>query len=300
MMNYINGKFIGKYDSSKNISIWSILKWKLTRKRKKYDITPLDVINESEKLTKSGDFVCWLSHASFLIQLGGKRIIIDPVLGDIPFYKRQINFPYTAIELGSIDYLLISHSHYDHFDKASLKLLSPHIKKAVIPLNMSKLFKNIIPSLDSYELDLYSTLKENGMSITLVPAKHWSRRGIFDKNHILWGGYIIEYKDKTIYFAGDTAVGSHFKEIGDRYDIDIALLPIGAYRPEFIMKSNHLNPKEAYESFMDLKAKMMIPMHYGTFMLSDEPLDEPLQWMKNITQDDERFVFLKSGECLML
>ena len=188
MMNYINGKFIGKYDSSKNISIWNILKWKLTRKRKKYDITPLDVINESEKLTKSGDFVCWLSHASFLIQLGGKRIIIDPVLGDIPFYKRQINFPYTAIELGNIDYLLISHSHYDHFDKASLKLLSPYIKKAVIPLNMSKLFKNIIPSLDSYELDLYSTLKENGMSITLVPAKHWSRRGIFDKNHILWGG----------------------------------------------------------------------------------------------------------------
>jgi L-ascorbate metabolism protein UlaG (beta-lactamase superfamily) len=115
----------------------------------------------------------------------------------------------------------------------------------------------------------------------------------------LWGGYVITYQGKSIYFAGDTASGEHFEEIGKRFNIHYALLPIGAYRPEFIMKYNHLNPEEAFEAFKQLQAKTMIPMHYGTFKLTDEPLDEPLEWIEQIDRENQNKIkILKVGELL--
>ena len=110
--------------------------------------------------------------------------------------------------------------------------------------------------------------------ITLLPAKHWGRRGLSDTNKTLWGSFLI----KDIYFAGDTSYSSHFKEIGEKYKIRKALMPIGAYKPEFIMKSNHMNPQEAIQGSLDLKADEVIPMHYGTFKLSDEDFGEPIIW----------------------
>lgn len=307
MKTYDGGKFGGNLDSSQNITLLHILRWKilenpkfsLFKKRKK--ILPLEVINNAQELHQKEDFICWLSHASFLIQLGGKRILIDPVFGHIPFYKREIKRPYSAEEIGKIDYLLISHTHYDHFDKASIRAVESFKPKAIIPLQMGKLLKKAAPSISSSELDWYQSYQDGNLSITLFPAKHWSRRSIFDKNSVLWGGYIISYQDQSIYFAGDTAFGSHFEEIGKRYKIDLALLPIGAYKPEYIMKHNHLNPQEAFDAFEKLQAKRMIPMHYGTFDLTDEPLDEPLQWMQEIDKKHpNKISFLNVGKVLRL
>jgi L-ascorbate metabolism protein UlaG (beta-lactamase superfamily) len=297
------GKFGGQYDSSANINLFHILKWKLF-KNKKFSLrprpmTPLTLKQDTEKLTQEEDFICWLSHASFLIQLGGKRILIDPVFGHIPFYNRLIKAPYEVEDLGKIDYLLISHTHYDHFDKASIRALDIMQPNAVLPLKMSPLIQKIAPRISSTELDWYESYEDRGLSITLVPARHWGRRGLFDKNRVLWGGYILTYRGKSIYFAGDSASGAHFEEIGQRYDIDIALLPIGAYKPEFIMKENHLNPQEAFDAFKQLKSKKMIPMHYGTFDLADEHLDEPLKWIQKIAEDHPgEILFLKPGEIL--
>ena len=305
MKHYIKGRFGGILDSSKEVNLWHIFRWKVLQapwKTIKHPETiPLKVNREADKLTQSEDFICWLSHASFLIQLGGKRILIDPVFGNIPFYKRQIDFPYGVEELGNVDYLLISHAHYDHFDKPSIQAIASKSPKAIIPLKMSTLVHKIAPQVSTQELDWYQDFEIDDLTITLVPARHWSRRGVLDTNRILWGGYIIRYKDKTIYFAGDTASGTHFTEIGQRYDIDFALLPIGAYKPEFVMKANHLNPQEAYEAFKQLQAKTMVPMHYGTFKLSDEPLDEPLQWMQQIEErENETFCMLSTGEVFTL
>ena len=302
MAAYRNGRFCGALDSSKEVNLWDIFQWKVLQapsrlwKRPKA-IRPLESVNQIRRLTQSGDFICWLSHASFLIQLGGKRILIDPVFGNLPFYKRQIEFPYPAPTLGKIDYLLVSHAHYDHLDIPSIRAVAPHHSKAILPSGMSRLLRKVNPSIETTELHWYEEFNHEGLTITLVPARHWSRRGVFDTNRSLWGGYLLSYNGKTIYFAGDTAEGTHFEEIGSRYDIDIALLPIGAYDPVSIMRANHLNPQQAYDAFKQLRAKKMIPMHYGTFKLSDEPLDEPLMWMKEIQQKHlEDIVILRSGE----
>ncbi len=307
MKTYHRGQFGGALDSAKNINILPILRWKILQNPKfslfgvKRKILPLAVVNDTEGLNQKEDFICWLSHASFLIQLGGKRILIDPVFGHIPFYKRQIKAPYSVNDLGKIDYLLISHTHYDHFDKDSIRAIASLKPKAIVPLKMSRLLKEVAPGIPSCELDWYESYQQEELSITLVPARHWSRRGIFDKNSVLWGGYIIHYQNQSIYFAGDTAYGPHFEEIGERYKIDIALLPIGAYKPEFIMKNNHLNPQEAFDAFEKLQAKRMIPMHHGTFDLTDEPLDEPLQWMQEIDKrHPNKISFLNAGEVLSL
>ncbi len=304
MKTVSEGKFTGEFDSSQNISLLDILRWKLFQNpklslKRRPKILPLEVVTDLQSLDQKEDFICWLSHASFLIQLKGKRILIDPVFGDIPFYKREIPTPYRVEDLGQIDYLLISHTHYDHFDKASIRALDKMKPKAIIPLNMRKILKKTAVNISSHELDWYEAYQTEDLTITLVPARHWSRRSFFDKNNVLWGGYILSIENKTIYFAGDTAVGSHFKEIGERYNIDVALLPIGAYKPEFIMKDNHLNPQEAFDAFEKLQAKQMIPMHYGTFNLTDEPLDEPLQWMQKIDEKNpNKIIFLKAGEVL--
>jgi len=307
MKTYVKGKFSGEFDSSQEITLLHILRWKVLQNpkfslsRTNTKTVPLEVVKNVVALNQKEDFICWLTHASFLIQLGGKRILIDPVFGDIPLYKREIKAPYSVEELGKIDYLLISHTHYDHFDKASLlsiEFMKPH---AIIPLKMSPLLKKVAPSISSQELDWYESYQNKELKITLVPARHWSRRSIFDKNAVLWGGYVISYKDRSIYFAGDTAYGTHFEEIGKRYNVDVALLPIGAYRPEYIMKNNHLDPQEAFNAFEQLQAKRMIPMHYGTYKLTDEPLDEPLKWMQEIDKTSlGKINFLKGGEVLCL
>lgn len=278
------GRFDGALNSLRTLHFRDVLKWKLLHP---YSLpkphSKLVVKEEYEKLISSNDYLCWLGHASFLLQLGGKHILIDPVFGDIPFYKRDIPAPYTPAMLPNIDFLLLSHTHYDHFDASSLMKIGKYTKQALLPLQMGRLLKRTVKSdIVCTELNWFERYEKDDLAVTLVPAKHWSRRGIFDTNVVLWGGFVIEYRGKTVYFAGDTAFDTHFEAIGSCFDIDIAILPIGAYSPAEVMKHNHLNPQEAYDAFKMLGAKQMIPMHYGTFKLSDEPLDEPLAWLRNI------------------
>ena len=287
MHSYSKGRFSGKYDTSQKVKLWDVLQWKLFGKslfkHKEVPAKSLQIKDDSSLLMQKENFICWLSHASFLIQLGGKRILIDPVFGDIPLHKRQIPAPYSVDTLKQIDYLLLSHVHYDHFDKSTLRKIAPKNPHAVIPLKMSSLLKKTA-TFKTTELDWYKTYTDEDISITLVPAKHWGRRGIFDRNKVLWGAYIIRHKDSCIFFCGDSAMGEHFREIGERFEIDYALMPIGAYAPKKIMQHNHLNPKEAVEASNQLGTKTMIPMHYGTYKLSNEPIDEPLVWLNEASK----------------
>jgi len=277
-------RFNNRYDSANSVKLLDILKWQIGKKRiQKREKSHLKIVHTPQDLQSKEDFICWLGHASFLIQVNQKRFLCDPVFGHVPFYKRYISTPYNIEELGEIDYVMLSHVHYDHFDIPSIRALLKKNPIFLVPKGMDSYLKKINKNSVIHTFDWYETYKTSQeTSVNLVPAKHWGRRGLFDTNRALWGGFVITSLQHSIYFAGDTAYDTHFKEIGDRFEIDYALLPIGAYLPRTIMQDNHLNPDEAYQAFKELKAKTLLPMHYGTFKLTDEPLNEPKEWIEKL------------------
>lgn len=303
---YSKKQFSGPYTSSVGKSFLPILKWKFSKNPKgdlkKTDTRRLTVIKQKALPTTEQNYLMWLGHASFVLQLNGKTILMDPCLSTSPFYKRYIQPPLSAEQLKA-DYLLVSHVHYDHLDKATLKALPDNATQALLPLRVGKLVSKMNSKLTIQEAGWYQQFQtDSEIEVYLLPAKHWNKRGPTDLNQFLWGSYIIRSQDMTLYFAGDTGYDSHFKEIGELFPtIDIALLPIAAYDPSTIMKSNHMNPEEALQAFHDLGAKTFIPMHYGTFDLTDEPVGEPLEWfLREVSQQklEKRIRVLDVGETL--
>ena len=215
----------------------------------------------------------WIGHASWLVQLDGHSLLIDPVFSESlgPGLKRNAPAALQSQHLPKITAQLISHSHRDHLDLPSVSQIRAPV---VAGLNMGRYFKE--KSHQCVELDWWSSYCVDSVSIHFVPAQHWSQRGITDRNETLWGGFVIKGSSGTIYHSGDTAYFDGFKEIGCKYGpIDAALLPIGAYDPEWFMTKQHMNPEQATQAFEDLGAKTFVAMHWGTFKLTDEPLDEP-------------------------
>jgi N-acyl-phosphatidylethanolamine-hydrolysing phospholipase D len=241
--------------------------------------------------------VVWINHCSFLIKTKNATFLTDPFFSQccspISFIgPRRKHKPAIEIEsLPQIDYILISHNHYDHLDKKSLKKiisLNPNVK-IIVPKNNKKIFcKRWLQSngyeaeKNVFELNWWEGIKfgEN-IKITSVPAQHFSGRIIFDFNKSLWCGYVVEIAEKDIvkkfYFCGDTGYNEYdFKQIGEKFKkIDLAIIPIGAYAPRWFMKPIHLNPKESVKVHIDVNSKMSLGMHYKTFCLSDEPMDLP-------------------------
>jgi L-ascorbate metabolism protein UlaG (beta-lactamase superfamily) len=215
----------------------------------------------------------WLGHASFLVQLDGVSLLVDPALGPTLFGGIARNVaPGVAIEdLPPIDAVLVSHSHYDHLDLPTIEEVGAPV---IAGLGLEKLFR--ARRIFATELGWWRTARVGEVRVTFVPAQHWSRRGLFDTNETLWGGFVIEGSTATLYHAGDTAYFEGFGRIGERFPrIDAAMLPIGAYDPAWFMEKQHMNPEQALQAFEDLGARTFVAMHWGTFKLADEPLDEP-------------------------
>jgi len=285
-----------------------VFKWKLRTLFKKRrpvvadDDFRLEVHSlTAEDLEREEDFIVWMGHATFYMQLDGVKIITDPVFGNIPMIRRLVDFPIDSKYLNP-DIVLISHGHYDHLDTDSLAAMQIYRKKCkvILPLNLSSYLKK---GADVTELDWYESFQyHEKVTVTAVPASHWHRRGLFDFNRALWCSFVLEYKDKTIFFAGDTAFDRHFDEIAQKIaPPDIALLPIGAYKPVEVMRQNHLNPEEAVEAAKIVGAGMMIPYHYGTFKLSDEPVGEPHSWISRLAEEGRQEIrILGVGEVLPL
>jgi len=289
-----NGKFVEYVSQTKTIA--EILKWKLESNIKD-DEYSLDIIKNNKFLAQQDDFIVWLGHATFLIQVNGKRIITDPCLTSPIFTKRHTEIPLKIKDILP-DYILISHGHFDHLDSSTIKYFNN--ATALVPLKMKKIIENMNSSIKIQEAGWYQQYSiDEEFNIYFLPALHWHRRTLFDTNEVLWGSFIIETPNKVIYFAGDTGYDTHFKEIGKLFDIDIAILPIGTYAPRWFMKDNHMNPKDAYKAFFDLRAKILIPKHFGTFDISNEPMGEPEEIIRKIMKPEQLKVLTIGKEILL-
>jgi L-ascorbate metabolism protein UlaG (beta-lactamase superfamily) len=238
----------------------------------------------------------WIGHASFLIQFCGHNVLVDPNWAKWLKVIKRLKHPGLELHhLPNIDLVCVTHAHFDHLDRRTLKRVAAD-QPIVVPFEVGNLVHDL-GFRSVHELGYWETYKHGPIKITLTPCHHWGARVLHD-THRGFGGFVIECDGRTIFHCGDTAYFPGFREIGKRFDIDVALLPIGAYEPPS-GNEVHMNPEQAVVAFEELGAKVMVPMHYGTFRLSYEPLDEPLKRLRASARKhgiSDRVVIMHEGK----
>ncbi len=300
----------GSPERSENFK-WSFKIYNQEKKKLDMTIPEEHVVSKDKVLSdlnkfKNDDYIAWIGHATFIIKLGDTTIITDPVFsknaGPLIFGPKRFVEPALNLrEIPKIDLFLLTHNHYDHQDMMTIRRFPYKNAKVMLPLKLGKYFtKNGYKDVN--EMDWYDEIKINEkLKVTFLPAVHWSKRSLTDTNKSLWGNFLIEYEDKKIFFACDTGVGNIYKDLGEKYGpIDISFINIGAYNfyPMMPIKDKstfHTNPEEALSIGRDLKSKQVIGMHWGTFVLSLEPIMEPLTRFKD---NAEKFGFNKDQAIL--
>ena len=279
--------------SFNNKSFFDVLKWRLNSDPGLWpNFIELDTLKFLPNKI-SDDQIIYINHSSFLYRGKDYNILFDPIYSEfaspVKFAgPKRVHDPILAYDLlPNIDFVLISHNHYDHMDIPTLiNLWKDYNPIFVVGLNSEKYLRSKIDSnIRIIELDWGETVKKNNLEISFEEAQHWSKRGIFDNNYMLWGSFVVKSNEKLVYHAGDTGYGDHFQNTHKKYgDFDFVMLPIGDYEPGWFMKDSHMNPEEAFSAFNDLKAKLGVGMHFNTFRLADNSYTQ--------VQDD----FLKAAE----
>ncbi len=275
------------------------VKWsyrQFNQEKKKLDMTVSQeyLVNKETVLSNlkkynDQDYIAWIGHATFLIKLGKTTIITDPVFsknaGPLIFGPKRFTEPALKLkEIPKTDLFLLTHNHYDHQDMNTIRRFPYKNSKVLVPLKLGKYFtRNGFKDVN--EMDWYDKININkDLKVTLLPAIHWSKRSFTDTNKTLWGNFLLEYKNIKIFFACDTGYGNIYKDLGEKYGpIDLTIINIGAYnfKPMFDKSIYHTTPEEALNVARDLKSKKIIGMHWGTFVLSLEPIMEPPVRFKN-------------------
>jgi L-ascorbate metabolism protein UlaG (beta-lactamase superfamily) len=255
--------------------------------------------------------VCYVGHASFLVQAAGLNILLDPVwsMRASPFRRvgpKRVNDPGIAFaDLPAIDIVLVSHAHYDHLDVATLsRLAAAHRARVITPLGNDTIMRAHDRKIAAEAYDWHDRVAiGHDATVTLVPTRHWSARNLSDRNMALWASFVIETAAGRIYFVGDSSYGDggRFRAVRERYGpLRLALLPIGAYEPRWFMADQHMNPAEAVKAFGDCGAEHALGHHYGTFQLTDEGIDAPLVALAQALQEAniaaDRFRALQPGQ----
>jgi L-ascorbate metabolism protein UlaG (beta-lactamase superfamily) len=316
LLKHFNGKFFyNQFPKTKKRKLRDVFYWLLFRKATRWPKQMPQIKQKiPEKNVKGQQIrVTFINHSTLLIQARGVNILTDPIWSErcSPFKlwgPRRVAVPGVKFkDLPSISHVLISHNHYDHMDLPTLKLLNQkHNSQFFVSLgNLKYLRKNGINEVSEMDWGQEAILSPHHLKIIFVPAQHTSGRGLFDQNKTLWGGYLLEFQNKRIYFAGDTGYGLHFKYIREKYGpIDLAILPIGAYLPRWFMSPVHMSPQEAVKAHLDLEASQSIAIHFGTFLLSDESIEAPINELKAALREHKiplsKFVALNHGEQVLL
>jgi N-acyl-phosphatidylethanolamine-hydrolysing phospholipase D len=257
---------------------------------------------------RSRPTLTWVGHSTFLVQVGGLNVLTDPHFTARASPLRwagpeRLMPPGLAMrDLPPLDLVLISHNHYDHLDEGSVRWLAQHHPEAlfVVPLGLRRWLQRRHVR-NAVELDWWHSHGGRGFTVTAVPAQHFSGRTATDRNKTLWCGFVLEAAGRRIFFAGDTGYSKDFADIGERFaPIDLALLPIGAYEPRWFMRAMHVNPEEAVRIHRDVGSRLSVAMHWGTFRLTEEALDEPpkhlAQALAEAKVPADRFWTLQHGE----
>lgn len=267
-------------------------------------VTPRTGQTHCPKLVSNGQLgLTFIGHASFFVQMARQNVVIDPNFARWLFLLKRLRQPGVYIEdLPPIDLVLVTHAHFDHLHRPSLRTIVQHTKRKrgtppalVIPHHVFDLVSDLGFG-DIVELDWWNSYRHSDVTVTHVPSRHWGARIIKD-SHRGYGGYVLRDHRHSLYHAGDTAYFAGFREIGRRLAPELALLPIGAYNPPSF-RNVHASPADATRAFLDLNARWMVPMHYGTFRLSHEPMDEPLQLLRQEARAagvEDRVVVLEEG-----
>ena len=259
------------------------------------------------QMTAAGNpSVTWLGHASFIVRIAGKTILTDPFIGKTagPMGigpKRFVDSPLDIAELPAVDFIVVSHDHYDHLDAYAIKnYRHKSSTQVIVPLGLGKFFvRHGYPNV--LEQDWWQSKVFDRLTITTLPAVHFSGRGLFDRNKTLWASFAFKSDNESIWFSGDTARGDVFAEIGRRHGpFDLALVAIGAYEPRRIMQAIHASPEEAIEIARHVGARQAIGMHWGTIRLTSESTFEPPARFKDAAIEQgfglENAIVLKIGE----
>ncbi len=245
-------------------------------------LTPRTGVARKPVLARRGELgVTFIGHSSFFLQIGGKNILIDPNFARWIFVLKRLRRPGLRLrDLPPIDAVLVTHAHFDHLHRPSLRAIARLSRRKsgkrpaiIVPRHVRDLVSDLGYG-HIVELDWWQSVALGNLEITHVPARHWGARVMRD-THRGYGGFVLRGGKHSLYHAGDTAYFEGFREIGQRLKPDVALLPIGAYHPDSFRRV-HTSPEDAVQAFLDIGARWMVPMHYGTFRLSYEPVDEPV------------------------
>ncbi|MGE0009201.1 MAG: MBL fold metallo-hydrolase [Candidatus Babeliales bacterium] len=265
------------------------------------------VIKQSPLERSDQPVITWIGHATFLIQIGGINILTDPLFSSPSLLFRRILPPGIALKkLPKPDVLLISHNHPDHMSASCLRALKKRQPRVLVPLKLGNWFSSrgykAVHEHDWWQsYSIPSRQEGEPITFTFLPSWHWSQRNLFDRNKTLWGSWLLTFKDHSIYFAGDTSYAGHFKEISEHFpNIHTALLPIGPCEPKRWMEHVHMSAQHTVQAFKDLKAKRMIPMHWGTFHFGVDHFATPLEHLQEAWQKAglalEHLIIAKVGQ----
>jgi L-ascorbate metabolism protein UlaG (beta-lactamase superfamily) len=261
-----------------------VLTWLATRKKQRWPNWVEDPVRpDPPGAVGPGELAAtFVGQSTFLLQLDGVNVLTDPIwsrrASPVSWAgPRRVRRPGLAFDrLPQIHLVLVSHNHYDHMDLPTLRRLERRFRPLFLTGLGNARFLRCRGLGRVEEIDWWQAHRLGRLDILLTPALHYSRRGLFDRHRSLWGGFVLQSSTATVFFAGDSAYGEHFQEIGSRLGpIDLALLPIGAYEPRWLMQAAHMNPEEAVRAHLDLGTRHSIGMHFGTFQLTDEAIDEP-------------------------
>lgn len=290
--HFKDGKFVNQTPTVMDINFWKMIKKFVQaspnrKPLKEIGIEKLNLvtINKLDTLTSR---LTWFGHSTFLLELDGKKILIDPMFSETPAplpmlgpKRFSANLPIEIEELPTIDAIILSHDHYDHLDYSSIQRLKSKVGEYYMPLGVGNhLIEWGIDKEKIHELNWWDSVEFDGVELVCSPARHFSGRGLFDRSTTLWCSWVIAGKNDKIYFSGDSGYGEHFKEIGDKYGpFDISLMECGQYNEDW--KAIHMMPEETAQAAVDLKSKLFMPIHWGALTLAFHDWTNPVERVTN-------------------